>query len=57
MFAVKDRLTDEVRQESLWTLMFADDTVVRVGSRWRAGGEHARNRRRKVEEFKYLRSK
>lgn len=23
-----DRLTDKVRQESLWTMMFADDTVI-----------------------------
>ena len=29
MFAmVMDRLTDEVRQESLWTMMFADDIVI-----------------------------
>lgn len=25
---VMDRLTDKVRQESLWTMMFADDTVI-----------------------------
>ena len=30
---VMDRLTDEVRQESPWTMMFADD--VSAGSRWR----------------------
>ena len=29
MFAmVMDRLTDEVRQESLWTIMFADGIVM-----------------------------
>lgn len=28
LFAVMERLTDEVRPESLWTLMFADDTVI-----------------------------
>ena len=32
---VMDRLTDEVRQESLW-MMFADDIVIcmRAGGRW-----------------------
>ena len=25
---VMDRLTDEVRQESLWTMVFADDLVI-----------------------------
>ena len=25
---VNDRLTDEVRQESPWTIMFADDIVI-----------------------------
>lgn len=32
-----ERLTDEVRPESLWTLMFADDTVICSESleRWR----------------------
>lgn len=29
LFAVViDRLTDEVRQESLWTTLFADDSVI-----------------------------
>lgn len=30
---VMDRFTDEVRQESPWTLMFADDTVICSESR------------------------
>ncbi|KAG2462202.1 RTJK polymerase, partial [Polypterus senegalus] len=30
---VMDRLTDEVRQESLWTMMFADDIVICSDSR------------------------
>ena len=34
MFAVvMDRLTDEVRQESRWTTMFADDIVICIESR------------------------
>ena len=45
--AEKDRLTDEVRQESPWTMMFTDDNVVCSESweqveehleRWRYGG-------------------
>ena len=28
-----DRLTDEVRQESLWMMMFADDIVICIESR------------------------
>ena len=45
-----DRLTDEVRQESLWTMMFADDIVICCESRqqleenlerWSRGGEGA----------------
>jgi len=28
-----DRLTDEIRQESSWTLMFADNTVICSWSR------------------------
>ena len=37
LFAVvMDRLTDEVRQESAWTMIFADDIVIcmRAGGRW-----------------------
>ena len=30
---VMDRLTDEVRQASLWTIMFADDSVIYCESR------------------------
>ena len=30
---VTDRLTDEVRQESLWMVMFADDIVIYIESR------------------------
>ena len=47
MFAmVMDRLTNEVRQESLWTMMFADDILICSESReqveenlerWRSG--------------------
>ena len=34
MFAMlMDRLTDEVRQESLWAMMFADDIVICSESR------------------------
>ena len=34
---VMDRLTDEVRQESPWNMMFADDIVIcsKVKNRWR----------------------
>lgn len=32
---VMDKLTDEVRQESLWTMMFADDTVIYSDSKER----------------------
>ena len=32
-FAKMDRLTDEVRQESPWTVMYADDIVVCSESR------------------------
>ena len=41
----EDRLTDEVRLKSLWTMMFADDIVICSESReqgkrtWRSGGE------------------
>lgn len=38
-----DRLIDEARQESLWIVMFADDTVSSSGSRWRECSEDKRN--------------
>lgn len=46
LFAVMERLTDEVRPESLWTLMFADDTVVCSESREQV--EESLERRMKV---------
>ena len=45
---VMDRLTDEIRQESPWTMMFADDIVICSESREQAerasggGGTHWR---------------
>lgn len=32
---VMDKLTDEVKQECPWTMMFANDIFVRVDSRWK----------------------
>lgn len=34
---VMSRLTEEVRQESLWTLMFTDGTVIYTESKDRVG--------------------
>ncbi|KAK3570504.1 hypothetical protein QTP86_020079 [Hemibagrus guttatus] len=56
---VMDQLSEEVRQESPWTMMFADDIVICSESReqveenlerWRLQGEEVK----KVQEFKYL---
>ncbi|KAK3557762.1 hypothetical protein QTP86_000286 [Hemibagrus guttatus] len=32
---VMDQLSEEVRQESPWTMMFADDIVICIENRWR----------------------
>ena len=41
---VTDRLTDQNRQESPWTMMFANDIVIcgesRLKQTWRGGGMH-----------------
>ncbi|KAK3555275.1 hypothetical protein QTP86_014891 [Hemibagrus guttatus] len=56
---VMDQLSEEVRQESPWTMMFVDDIVICSESReqveenlerWRLQGEEVK----KVQEFKYL---
>ncbi|KAK3561941.1 hypothetical protein QTP86_019064 [Hemibagrus guttatus] len=58
---VMDQLSEEVRQESPWTMMFADDIVICSESReqveenlerWRFALE--RRGMKKVQEFKYL---
>ncbi|XP_062865903.1 uncharacterized protein LOC134328668 [Trichomycterus rosablanca] len=46
---VMDRLTDEVRQESPWTMMFADDIVICERQVRLQGAEVT-----KVKDFKYL---
>ena len=50
MKVVMDRLTDGVRQESLWTATFADDAVIfseREGSRWKKTWRGGRKRNTK----------
>lgn len=44
---VRDRLTDEVRQESLWTAEFADDIVICSKSKGQV--EESLERRRREE--------
>ncbi|KAK3541227.1 hypothetical protein QTP86_016806, partial [Hemibagrus guttatus] len=63
---VMDQLSEEVRQESPWTMMFADDIVICSESReqveenlerWREGSGTVRlqgEEVKKVQEFKYL---
>ena len=40
LFAIiMDRLTDEIRREPLWTMLFADDIVICEETRERSGAE------------------
>ncbi|KAK3519747.1 hypothetical protein QTP70_003914 [Hemibagrus guttatus] len=56
---VMDQLSEEVRQESPWTMMFADDIVSRSKTEYmcvneREGSGTVRLEVKKVQEFKYL---
>lgn len=51
---VMDRLTNKIRQESLWTTMLVDDIVICSGSRLRRTGEVEVCSGERRNEMKYI---